>query len=99
MKAPTRYIPVGEEFTRYGIRLRCVPRPRNLTPADACKGCWFSKGRRSVPGEGYIMTNCNDIQCSCFDRMDGNFVWFQDADAQDELKDSVRGTWCDKENL
>lgn len=77
MKAPTRYIPIGQVFTRYGIPLRCVARPSGLAPADACRGCWFSKGRRPIGNGEYTMTNCNDIQCSCFDRMDRRFVWFE----------------------
>lgn len=68
---PTRYVRLGGEMCRYGKVLVCVRRPCELVPADACSGCWFSRGRK----EG-AMTNCNDIQCSSHDRMDGNNVWF-----------------------
>ena len=69
---PTRYVPVGEKFTRYGVDLTCVLRPKDLAIADACRGCWFSK-RRRIDGR---MVNCNDIQCSRWDRMDEKNVWY-----------------------
>lgn len=72
---PTRYVPVGGEFTRYGVRLVCVQRPRVSGVSAACKGCWFSRGRKVICGET-VMLNCNDIQCSSWDRMDGRNVWF-----------------------
>ena len=68
---PTRYVSLGDEFERYGVRLVCVRRPSGLLPTAACKGCWF---RRSRIGD--VVINCNDIQCSSFDRMDGRNVWF-----------------------
>ncbi len=68
---PTRYVPLGGEFVRYGETLVCVRRPGGLLPTAACKGCWF---RRSRIGD--VVINCNDIQCSSFDRMDGLNVWF-----------------------
>lgn len=69
---PTRFVRLGGEFTRYGVTLVCVRRDDGLHHTDACKGCFFSKARNG----GNIM-NCNDIQCSSFDRMDGINVWFQ----------------------
>lgn len=72
---PTRYVPVGEEFARYGVRLVCVLRPRVECVSSACRGCWFSRGRRVIGGE-VVMLNCKDIQCSAWDRMDGKNVWF-----------------------
>lgn len=72
---PTRYVPIGEEFTRYGVRLLCIKRPRVECVSAACKGCWFSKGRRFINDE-LVMLNCNDIACSSWDRMDGKNVWF-----------------------
>lgn len=72
---PTRYVPVGGEFTRYGVRLVCVRRPRVECISGACRGCWFSRGRKVINGET-VMLNCNDIQCSSWDRMDGRNVWF-----------------------
>ena len=69
---PTRFVRIGGEMNRYGRTLVCVRRPNDLTPADACLGCWFSRGRK----DDGAMTNCNDIQCSSQDRMDGNNVWF-----------------------
>ena len=72
---PTRYVPIGNEFTRYGVRLVCVRRPRVASVSAACKGCWFSRGRKVIDGET-VMLNCNDIQCSAWDRMDGHNVWF-----------------------
>lgn len=68
---PTRFVRLGGEFTRYGVTLVCSRRPAGLHHTDACKGCFFSRARN---GE-YIM-NCNDIQCSSWDRMDGHNVWF-----------------------
>ena len=70
---PTRYVRIGCEMHRYGRVLKCVLRPSGLTPSDACSGCWFSKGRK---GGNSTLVNCNDIQCSSFDRMDGKNVWF-----------------------
>lgn len=72
---PTRYVALGDEFTRYGIRLKCVRRSRVESVSGACKGCWFSRGRKFINGE-FVMVNCNDIACSSWDRMDGNNVWF-----------------------
>lgn len=75
---PTRYVPIGGEFTRYGIKLLCIRRPRVESVSAACKGCWFSKGRKTIGGET-VMLNCNDIQCSRWDRMDRKDVWFVSA--------------------
>lgn len=72
---PTRYVPLGSEFTRYGVRLVCVRRPRVECISGSCRGCWFSHGRKKINGET-VMLNCNDIQCSSWDRMDGLNVWF-----------------------
>lgn len=70
-KMPTRFVRLGGEITRYGCRLVCCERPSGLAPCDACKGCFFSLSRY----EGSVI-QCNDIQCSSFDRMDGLNVWF-----------------------
>lgn len=72
---PTRYVRLGDEFERYRTTLVCVRRPDDLHPADACKGCWFARGRKRIVGET-VLVNCNDIQCSSWDRMDGRNVWF-----------------------
>ena len=72
---PTRYVRLGDEFERYRTTLVCVRRPDGLHPADACKGCWFARGRKRIVGET-VLVNCNDIQCSSWDRMDGRNVWF-----------------------
>lgn len=74
-RLPTRYVPIGGELTRYGVRLMCKRRPRVESPSAACKGCWFSRGRKVIDGET-VMLNCNDIACSSWDRMDGKNVWF-----------------------
>ena len=78
-RIPTRFVRVGEEISRYGVRLKCIKRPdaRTLVPADACKGCWFAKGYRMLKGRRIFVT-CHDIQCSRFDRMDAKSVWFID---------------------
>lgn len=68
---PTRFVRIGETIERYGVPLVCVQRPPGLHPADACKGCFFSKARM-----GEKVMNCLDIQCSGFDRMDRSNVWF-----------------------
>ena len=72
---PTRFVALGGVFTRYGVELECRRRPRVESVSAACKGCWFSRGRRVLNGET-VMLNCNDIQCSKWDRMDGVDVWF-----------------------
>ena len=68
---PTRYVHLGGEIRRYGETLVCVRRPGGLVPTAACKGCWFKRAR-----VGKVVVNCDDIQCSSFDRMDGRNVWF-----------------------
>lgn len=75
---PTRYVALGDEFKRYGTRLRCVRRPRVESVSGACKGCWFSRGRKFINGE-FVIVNCNDIACSKYDRMDGVNVWFREV--------------------
>ncbi len=79
MRVPTRFVRVGDEFSRYGRRLRCIARPdaRTLVPSEACRGCCFSQGYRLLGGKRVFVT-CRDIQCSCFDRMDATSVWFID---------------------
>ena len=72
---PTRYVPEGGEFTRYGVKLVCVKRPRVECISAACRGCWFSKGRKFIDGR-FVVVNCDDIACSSFDRMDRKNVWF-----------------------
>ena len=73
-KLPTRFVPVGGTISRYGFTLTAVLRPSaaKLLPCEACSGCWFAKGR-----VGELITNCTDIQCSKWDRMDGRNVWFK----------------------
>ena len=72
---PTRFVRLGAELERYGVTLVCIRRPSDLHHTDCCKGCWFSSGRKVIGGK-VVMANCNDIQCSVFDRMDGADVWF-----------------------
>lgn len=74
-KLPTRFVPVGGTISRYGFTLTAVLRPSSakLLPCEACSGCWFSKARVSDE----LITNCTDIQCSKWDRMDGRNVWFK----------------------
>lgn len=70
-KLPTRFIPLGDGLLRYGRVLECVRRPKDLNWREACRGCWLSRGiRDGVP------VNCEDIQCSKWDRRDGEDVWF-----------------------
>lgn len=73
-KLPTRFVPVGGTIRRYGFTFVAVKRPAasQLLPCEACSGCWFAKGRI-----GDLITNCTDIQCSKWDRMDGRNVWFK----------------------
>lgn len=80
-KLPTRYVRVGDVVERYGRTLVCTRRPDNLMVDRACSGCWFSRGRKS---DG-TMINCNDIQCSKWDRMDGANVWFKEVSPLDVL--------------
>lgn len=72
---PTRYVEIGGDFVRYGVRLLCIRRPRVESVSAACRGCWFSRGRKVIDGRT-VMLNCDDIQCSKWDRMDGCDVWF-----------------------
>lgn len=69
---PTRYLRVGETFERYGVTLECFAMPPVTHPSEACAGCFFRRSR--ING---CVVNCNDIQCSSFDRMDGRNVWFR----------------------
>ena len=69
---PTRFVGVGEEMMRYSRKMLCVRRPHGLIPSEACSGCWFRNHLRI----GKVITNCSDIQCSSFDRPDGENVWF-----------------------
>ena len=69
---PTRFVGIGECLVRYSRTLVCIRRPEGLVPSDACSGCWFRQNLKM----GRVITNCNDIQCSCFDREDGEDVWF-----------------------
>lgn len=73
---PTREVPLGGEFERYGVTLVCVRRPPDVwPPCNACKGCWFKKGRKDIDGHK-VISNCEDIRCSRHDRMDGIDVWY-----------------------
>lgn len=67
MMLPTRFLPVGAEFTRQGVTLKVVARPvATLHHREACKGCYFD----SV---GPCVTR---LACSRFDRRDRKSVWF-----------------------
>jgi len=56
----------GVPFKRKGVLLIATPRPKGLQPQAACQGCFFSGG-------------CNHgLACSCFDRKDGQSVWFHE---------------------
>lgn len=74
VKMPSRYVRLGGRFRRYGVELVCVERPEGLSPCDACRGCFFCSSR--ING---VVINCNDIQCSSWDRMDGVNVWFREV--------------------
>lgn len=76
-KLPTRYVPLGGEFVRYGVRLVCIRRPYLPSVSGACKGCFFKRSR-----VGDVVVNCDDIQCSSWDRMDGLNVWFREKDGK-----------------
>lgn len=86
-KLPTRYVRLGEILKRYGKELICEERPGALLmpPSEACSGCWFKNSY-----EGTNIINCNDIQCSCWDRADGRDVWFR-------AKGKPRGRYAHKE--
>lgn len=73
-KLPTRFVPVGKTLNRYGRVFKCVLRPdvSVLDPCEACRGCWFSRTHR----DDRLTSNCNAIQCSSWDRKDGENVWF-----------------------
>jgi len=73
-KLPSRFVPVGETIVRYGQSFKCVERPPidTLHWTDACKGCWFAKTHHDR-----MVSNCNAIQCSSWDRKDGKNVWFK----------------------
>ena len=71
---PTRFVPVGKTIIRYGKEFRCVLRPpvEQLTPQEACRGCWFARTHR----DDRLTSNCTAIQCTRWDRKDGRNVWF-----------------------
>ena len=73
-KLPTRFVRVGEVLHRYGKDLICEIRPGSMLmlPCEACEGCWFKNSR-----DGSSVINCNDLQCSSFDRVEGKNVWFR----------------------
>lgn len=77
---PTRFVKIGDTFERYGTTLKCVRRRGDLLPKDACKGCWF-KAPRDGYKKGEATINCNDIQCSSWDRRDRKNVWFIEKQA------------------
>lgn len=63
--APRGFIPVGGMFTYGGMSVIVKERPQGIRAMDACAGCAFARG------------GCPNIQCSCFDRIDGKSVWFE----------------------
>lgn len=65
-RLPSIYIPVGGTYVYYGETFRCVVRPP-VVPRDCCLGCAFARAKYPCPAA---------LQCSKFDRADGNFVWF-----------------------
>ncbi len=67
---PLRFIPIGDIVEIAGYRYRCMLRGGVRTPADACAGCDFSRKCRG----------CVDLQCSKWDRRDGQNVWFREVE-------------------
>lgn len=62
---PQRFVPLGEVISIRGARYRCVLR-EDVGWVDCCRGCAF------------IGCDCPpSLQCSKFDRRDGNNVWFE----------------------
>lgn len=69
---PTRFLPVGAGFTRQGVTLKVVARPKadTLQLCECCRDCYFE-----------AVGPCNSrLQCSCFDRRDHRSVWFVQQD-------------------
>lgn len=66
--APTVFKPIGAHFTRQGLRLVVVKRPEGLPPVAACRDCFYSNFCSSR------------LQCSSFEREDGQSVWFVKED-------------------
>ena len=56
--------PLWGEFDSNGVRVRCVPRDRDVSHQEACSGCYF------------VDKHCPKSQCSSFGRTDGMNVWF-----------------------
>lgn len=70
MSLPTRFIGIGDRVEIAGHVYRCVLRGGVRMPSEACAGCDFSRKYR----------NCVDLQCSRFDRRDGENVWFREVE-------------------
>lgn len=67
---PTRFIAIGKTVEIGGHVYKCMLRGGVKTPADACGGCDFSRKCRG----------CVDLQCSRYDRRDGENVWFREVE-------------------
>lgn len=70
-RIPRRFVRVGEVYVKDGKAYRCVPRGEVSKVSRACDGCCFSKS--SSPDRW-----CLGLQCSRWDRPDGENVWFVD---------------------
>lgn len=64
ISVPRRYVPVGSVFRCGDAEYQVVLRDRVRRASDACRGCAFASGF------------CPSVQCSSFDREDGQMVWF-----------------------
>ena len=86
-KLPSRFIPVGKTVVRYGQKFKCILRPpiEMLHHTEACRGCWFAKTHR----DNGLVSNCNAIQCSSWDRKDGKNVWFVAVEEYDKESDAL----------
>lgn len=72
-RIPRRYIPLGEVYVKDGKAYRCVQRSEVSKVSHACDGCCFSKS--SSPDRW-----CLGLQCSRWDRPDGENVWFEEGE-------------------
>lgn len=67
-RIPRRDVRIGETFLVRGVEYECIRRPRVLEVSDACSGCAF------------LHASCPAARCSCWDREDGNNVWFREVE-------------------
>lgn len=65
-KSSSKFVEVGSTVVVNGERYRCVVRPHIGQPRDACMGCDF----KGLVCPAYL-------QCSAYDRSDGEYVWFR----------------------